>query len=228
MYKSTQIQQLVIVTMLSLSSSASVALVERWTLSEPGAKADGFSQSQKTALNTNTKSKGRFDNLIWSGDYSVQWQVGERYGEKSVAWWGDFPQEALNQVAVSFDTIQGFPYTGYHLDNSRVESRSEFNPLHWQVKDFNVAFGSRSTTGISSTIVDIGGLTSDEHVYLYSSMVNQDEGSSVPVKASIVPYQGAVINFMLLAAIAKMLINRCFSSTCGASLTKVSKKETFF
>ena len=61
MYKSRQIQQLVIVTMLSLSSGASVALVERWTLSEPGAKADGFSQSQKTALNTNTKSKGRFD-----------------------------------------------------------------------------------------------------------------------------------------------------------------------
>tara|TARA_B100000508_G_scaffold139399_1_gene137323 strand:+ start:3148 stop:3792 length:645 start_codon:yes stop_codon:yes gene_type:complete len=214
--------------MLSLSSSASVALVERWTLSEPGAKADGFSQSQKTALNTNTKSKGRFDNLIWSGDYSVQWQVGERYGEKSVAWWGDFPQEALNQVAVSFDTIQGFPYTGYHLDNSRVESRSEFNPLHWQVKDFNVVFGARHTAGMNSAIVNIGELASDGNAYLYSSMVNQDEASSVPVKASIVPYQGAVINFMLLVAVAKMLINRCFSSTYGANLTKVSKKETFF
>lgn len=228
MYKSRQIQQLVIVTMLSLLSSASVALVERWTLSEPGAKADGFSQSQKTALNTNTKSKGRFDNLIWSGDYSVQWQVGERYGEKSVAWWGDFPQEALNQVAVSFDTIQGFPYTGYHLDGSRVGSRSEINMLHWQAKGVDVIFGARHTAVMNSTIVNISELVSDDDAYLYSSMVNQDEGSSVPVKASIVPYQGAVINFMLLAAIAKMLINRCFSSTYGANLTKVSKKETFF
>lgn len=228
MYKSRQIQQLVIVTMLSLSSSASVALVERWTLSEPGAKADGFSQSQKTALNTNTKSKGRFDNLIWSGDYSVQWQVGERYGEKSVAWWGDVSHEALNQVAVSFDTIQGFPYTGYHLNDSRVESRSEFNPLHWQAKDFNVAFGTRSTTEISSTIVDIGGLASDEHVYLYSSMVNKEEASSVPVKTSAVPCQGVVINFIVLVAMAKMLINRSFRSSRGALLKKVSKKETFF
>lgn len=228
MYKSTQIQQLVIVTILSLSSSASVALAEKWTFSEPQIETNGFGRGEKPALNMNTKSKDRFDNLIWSGGYSAQWQVGKEHGEKNAAWWVDVPQEALSQATVSFDITQGFPYAGYHLDYSRVESRSEFNPLHWQVKDFNVAFGSRSTTGISSTIVDIGGLTSDEHVYLYSSMVNQDEASSVPVKASIVPYQGAVINFMLLAAIAKMLINRCFSSTYGANLTKVSKKETFF
>lgn len=228
MYKSTQIQQLVIVTILSLSSSASVALAEKWTFSEPQIETNGFGRGEKPALNMNTKSKDRFDNLIWSGGYSAQWQVGKEHGEKNAAWWVDVPQEALSQATVSFDITQGFPYAGYHLDDSRVESRSEFNPLHWQVKDFNVVFGSRSTTGISSTIVDIGGLASDEHVYLYSSMVNQDEASSVPVKASIVPYQGAVINFMLLVAVTKMLINRCFSSTYGANLTKVSKKETFF
>ena len=228
MYKSRQIQQLVIVTMLSLSSSASVALAERWTLSDPRIETNGFGRGEKPALNINTKPRDRFDNLIWSGNYSVQWQVGKKHGEKGVVLGRDVSHEALNQASDSFDITQDFPYVGYHLDGSRVESRSEFNMLHWQAKGIDVVFGARHTAGMNSTIVNIGELASDGNAYLYSSVVNQDEGSSVPVKASIVPYQGAVINFMLLAAIAKMLINRCFSSTYGANLTKVSKKETFF
>jgi hypothetical protein len=164
--------------------------------------------STGSAMTIDSATGDVFNGLIWSENYTGQWQVGSSFGVNNAPLGADANGTLNNivQVAATFDVIPGGVNINYYINGINVGAYSSPTALTWPKGDMEVIFGARHTVGTTTPIATGSGIEALIHeARLYDTVLTQVElqGLALSTNDVSVPLGGLMSTLLSMALVIR-------------------------